>query len=145
MAEFTRAIVSRFRQYVGERRRAKRYTVRLSFSISVPDRAKSSNGSRRTRVMEGHTLDISASGLALIVPAITLGEHHLVGENRSLNVRLELPADSLQLKVSPVRYESLDEHETETGYLIGARILEMTDEDRERFMRYVASLADQKS
>ena len=41
MAEFTRTIVSRFRQYIGERRRSKRHKVRLAFSISVPDRAKS--------------------------------------------------------------------------------------------------------
>lgn len=145
MAEFTRAIVSRFRQYVGERRRAKRYTVRLAFSISVPDRAKSSNGARKTRVMEGHTLDISASGLALIVPAITLGEHHLVGENRTLNVQLELPMGPIKLQVSPVRYESLEEHETETGYLIGVKILESSDQDRELFAKYVAGFAVQKA
>ena len=95
--------------------------------------------------MEGHTLDISASGLALIVPAITLGEHHLVGENRSLNVQLDLPSGSIKLQVSPVRYESLDEHETETGYLIGVKILEMSDEDREKYVRYVASFLEPKA
>ncbi len=144
MAEFTRAIVSRFRQYVGERRRAKRYSVSLGFSISVPDRAKSSNGARRTRVMEGHTLDLSASGLALIVPAITLGEHHIVGENRSLNLKLQLPSGPIDLKVTPVRYESLEEHETETGYLIGVKILEISDEDRAKFAEYASGFSDPK-
>jgi PilZ domain-containing protein len=139
MAEFTRTIVSRFRQYVGERRRAKRYKTRLAFSISVPEQARSFNGAKRTRIMDGHTLDISASGLALIVPAITLGEHHLVGENRSLNVKLQLPVGPIDFKVTPVRYESLEEHETETGYLIGAKILEMADEDRVKFAKYVAT------
>jgi hypothetical protein len=94
--------------------------------------------------MEGHTLDFSASGLALIVPAITLGEHHIVGENRTLNVKLQLPAGTIDLKVVPVRYESLEEHETETGYLIGVKILEMSDEDRARFAAYVSSFSDRK-
>jgi len=144
MAEFTRTMVSRFRQYVGERRRAKRHTVRLAFSISVADRAKSFNGARRTRVMEGHTLDLSTSGLALIVPAITLGEHHIVGENRSLNVKLQLPVEAIDLTVTPVRYESLEEHETETGYLIGVKILEMSDVDRAKFEKYVSGFSERK-
>jgi c-di-GMP-binding flagellar brake protein YcgR len=139
MAEFTRTIVSRFRQYIGERRRSKRYRVRLAFTISEPDRAKSLNGARRTRTMEGHTLDISGSGLALIVPAITLGEHHIVGDNRTLNVNLQLPGGPIDLKVTPVRYESLEEDETETGYLIGVRILEMSDGHRSKFAEYVAT------
>ncbi len=94
--------------------------------------------------MEGHTLDISATGLALIVPAITLGEHHLVGENRSLNVKLQLPVGPIDLQVTPVRYESLDEHETETGYLIGVKILEMSAEDRAKFVEYVSTFPDRK-
>ncbi len=53
--------------------------------------AKNLNGGRTVKDLHGHTLDLSDSGIALIVPAITLGEHHLVGENRSLDVKLELP------------------------------------------------------
>ncbi len=44
------------------------------------------------------------------------------------------------MQVTPVRYESLDEHETETGYLIGAKITTMPDEDRAKFVAYVSSL-----
>jgi hypothetical protein len=91
--------------------------------------------------MGGHTLDLSVSGLGLIVPKITLGEHHLVGENRSLTVKLELPAGAIEMQVLPVRYESLEEHETETGYLIGVRILRMSDEDRGSFADYLKTLS----
>lgn len=94
--------------------------------------------------LDGHTLDLSATGLALVVPAITLGEHHLVGENRGLNVKLELPTGVVELQVTPVRYESLAEHETETGYLIGVIIAEMTEEDRAKFAAYVSSLPQRK-
>ncbi len=140
MAELTRAIVSHLRQFVGDRRHSKRHNVRLQFTLAMASPKKVVNGTRRISTLAGHTLDLSATGLALIVPAITLGEHHLVGENRSLNVKLELPAGAVEMQVTPVRYESLEEHETETGYLIGVRIAAMTDEDRAKFAAYVASL-----
>lgn len=141
MAEFARTIVSRFRQFVGERRRAKRQQTRLLFSISVASSAKSLNGTKRTISMKGHTMDISETGLALIVPAITLGEHHLVGENRSLNVRLELPVGPIEIKAKPVRYESLEDHESETGYLIGVQIASMSEEDSAKFGAFSSTLA----
>lgn len=144
MAEFTRAIVSRLRQYVGGRRDSKRQNVRLPFSLSLASLTKSTNGTRRIISMGGHTLDLSATGLALIVPAITLGEHHLVGENRSLNVKLDLPVGPIELQVTPVRYESLEEHETETGYLIGVKIVGMSDADRAKFAEYIATLLERK-
>ncbi len=140
MAEFTRAIVSRLRQYVSDRRHSKRQDVRLPFRLSLASPAKSANGTRRIISMEGHTLDLSATGLALVVPAITLGEHHLVGENRSLSVKLESPVGPIELQVTPVRYERLEEHETETGYLIGVKIVGMPDADRAKFVEYVSSL-----
>jgi hypothetical protein len=144
MAEFARTIVSRFRKFVGDRRRAKRQRVRLAFSISIPSPAKRRNGSRRTISMDGHTLDLSANGMALIVPAITLGEHHLVGENRSLKVQLELPLGPVEMQVVPVRYERLEEHKSETGYLIAVKIVRMSEEDRARYAEYVPTLLQLK-
>ena len=140
MAEFTRVIVSRLRQYMGDRRHSKRRNVRLPFCLSLASPARNLNGTRRISSLEGHTLDLGEKGLALIVPAITLGEHHLVGENRGLNVRLELPGGSVEMQVVPVRYESLEEHQTETGYLIGAEIVAMPEADRARFSEYLATL-----
>jgi len=44
------------------------------------------------------------------------------------------------MQVMPVRYQSLDEHETETGYLIATRIVSMSDEDRAKFVNYASTL-----
>lgn len=144
MGELARSIVSRMRHFVGDRRHAKRQSVRLAFSLSMPSSAKSLNGSRRLRSMEGHTLDLNQTGLSLIVPAIRLGEHHLVGENRALIVKLELPFGPVEMQVAPVRYETLEEHKSETGYLIGVKIVKMSEEDRARFREYVSTLLDPK-
>ena len=141
MAEFTRAVVSRMRQYVGNRRRARRYEVRLPFKLSLVSVSKNLNGMRRVSVMNGHTLDLSAHGLALIVPKITLDEHHLVGENRSFNISLELPDGAIDLKATPVRYERLEEDTNDTGYLIAVKITSMTDGDREKWDDFLAGVA----
>jgi hypothetical protein len=90
--------------------------------------------------LDGHTLDVSSTGLALIVPAIRIGEHYLAGSDRRLHLKLDLPSGPVEMKLSPVRYESLDESQEETGYLIGARIIEMADADRATFEKYVANL-----
>lgn len=140
MAELARSLVSQLRRFVGDRRRAKRQNVRLAFTLSLVGPAIKLNGSRQSAALRGHTLDVSINGLALIVPTILLGEHHLVGENRKLNVKLELAQGAVEMKVVPIRYESLEEHETETGYLIGVKIVDMGETDREQFTQFVNAL-----
>ena len=81
---------------------------------------------------EGHTSDVSTTGIGSIVPAIRIGEHYLVGEDRRLHLKLGLPTGPVDLYVSPVRYESLEEDPEETGYVIGVRI-NMNEADRTRF------------
>lgn len=145
MAEFTRTIVSRLRQYLGDRRRSNRRRVRLKLSLSLASATKSLNGTRRINSMEGHTLDLSANGLALIVSQITLGEHHLVGENRSLDLKLQLPSGPVEMQAAPVRYERLEEHDDETGYVIAVKIVRMADDDRARYSEYFATLQERKA
>ena len=137
MSELPRRIVSRLRRFVGNRRHSKRVQARLSFTLNLSDPRLSSNGHRRLPSLNGHTLDVSATGLALVVPAIRIGEHYLAGDERKLHVRLELPAGPIEMRVATVRYESLEDG---TGYLIGARILEMSEADRASFDKYVAKV-----
>jgi hypothetical protein len=111
--------------------------ARLSFTLSFSDPRVSSNGARRLPTLDGHTLDVSTTGLALVVPAIRIGEHYLAGADRKLHVKLELPSGPVEMKVATVRYESLED---DTGYLIGARILELSDTDRVSFEKYVAKV-----
>ncbi len=137
MSELPRRIVSRLRRFVGNRRHSRRVSARLSFTLSLSDPRMSTNGHRRLPSLNGHTLDVSSTGLALVVPAIRIGEHYLAGAERKLHIRLELPAGPVEMWVASVRYESLED---ENGYLIGARILEMSDSDRASFDKYVAKL-----
>lgn len=140
MSELPRRIVSSLRRFIGNRRRCKRVRARLTFTISLSDPRVSTNGARRLPTLNGHTLDVSRTGIALIVPAIRIGEHYLAGADRKLHVKLELPSGPVEMKVATVRYECLEDSRDETGYLIGARITEMSDQDRTAYDTYLAKL-----
>lgn len=137
MSELPRRIVSHLRRFIGNRRHSKRVRARLSFTLRLSDPRTNTNGSRRLPSLDGQTLDVSPTGLALVVPAIRIGEHYLAGSDRRLYIKLELPNGPVELKVVAVRYESLED---ESGYLIGARIVEMSDSDRVTFEKYVAKV-----
>ena len=137
MSELPRRIVSRLRRFIGNRRASRRVRARLTFTLSLSDPRVNSNGSRKLPKLDGYTLDVSATGLALIVPAIRIGEHYLAGADRKLHLKLELPAGPVEMRVASVRYEGLED---DSGYLIGARILEMSDSDRASFEKYLTKL-----
>lgn len=139
MSDLAHTIAARLRKFFGDRRRAPRCRARLPFSVSVAGPRAGSNGAQRSRSLDGQTLDLSATGLALIVPAVRIGEHYLVGENRQLDLSLGLPDGMVTMQVSPKRYESLEDG-TETGYLIGVQIEQMSEPDRDRYMEYLNRL-----
>lgn len=137
MSELPRRLVSHLRRFIGNRRRVKRAHVRLNFTLRLGDQRTSSNGARRIPSLDGHTLDISSTGLGLVVPAIRIGGHYLAGTDRRLLIQLELPTGPVEMLLLPVRYESLEEDDDEQGYLIGAHIIEMSPPDRARFEDYL--------
>src|SRR3954447_13330490 len=136
MSELPRRIVSQLRRFIGNRRHSKRVRARLSFTLSLSDPRVGTNGARRLPTLDGHTLDVSSTGLALIVPAIRIGEHYLAGADRKLYVKLELPSGPVEMKVVSVRYEDMEDG---SGYLIGARILEISDADRLKFQKHLSA------
>ncbi|MGB9181941.1 MAG: PilZ domain-containing protein [Pyrinomonadaceae bacterium] len=139
MPETLRFIVNRLRDYVGNRRRVPRYRARLAASLSLFEEKSKVNGARHTQTLEGYTHDLSVNGLALILPAIRIGERYLT-DGRTLRVTLELPNGPIQIHVIAVRYERLEEDTTDKGYLIGTRITAMSDTDRESFADYLETI-----
>jgi PilZ domain len=135
MPELARTIVSRLRAFVRNRRRDKRREARLKFKVTLADRKLSSNG--RSPWVEGYTRDVSINGLALLVPAIRIGEHYLVGDDRVLLLVLELPIGPTELKVIPLRYEGLEDDIAGGGYLIGVKISEASETDLAHYADFV--------
>ena len=140
MPELARTIVSRLRAFVGNRRRNRRKLAKLPFSVTPADRRVNSNGSARIAWLDGCTRDVSFTGLGLIVPAIRIGEHYLVGDSRKLLLKVELPTGPVEMIVGPLRYEALEEDDTETGYVIGVEILEIKDDRKSQYEDFVHRL-----
>jgi len=137
MPELIRSVVSRMRSYVKDRRRSPRIRTRLLFSISVCQKSRVVGAPLRERILKGHTRDVSANGLALLLPQVHLDGHHLAAEGRELHVVLELPGGSVSMVVMPTRYEYLDETELGCSYLIGVKTIEISDEDRSRIENFI--------
>src|SRR5260370_10933635 len=138
MPELFRSMVSRMRVYVRDRRRSPRLRLRLLFSVSIVRKSNGNGSQRHERVLKGHTRDISMNGLALNVPQIHLDGHHFTADGCELKLRLELPSGPISMLVMPIRYERLEEAELGCTYLIGVRVSEMDDEDRERYLSFIA-------
>jgi len=126
MPERLRAIASGLRRLVGDRRRHPRVRARLDASVVL----LGARGESATPPLEGHTRDVSACGLALILPAVRVGDRYLAGEAQTLGVTLRLPAATVKLRATPARYQRLDEDDADTGYLIGLRITDIDARDR---------------
>lgn len=156
MPEFVRSIASRLRVFVGNRRHAPRVRLRLACRVTLLRHASATTtnisssdnlharparphrgdeeATRAALTLEGHTLDVSATGLALILPAIRVGEHYLTGADTRLRITLQLPGGGgeITLSAAPARYEQLERDGDETGYLVGVHITDITAHDHAR-------------
>lgn len=139
MPELIRSAVSRARMYFRDRRRSPRLRVRLAFSLSVvrPSKLKRINGCGQA--LKGHTRDISAHGLALLLPHIHLDGYHLAAEGREIQLVLELAGGAISMVIVPKRYEKLDAAELGCNYLIGARIVRIDGPDDARYQDFISS------
>ena len=139
MPELIRSVVSRVRTYLKDRRQSPRLRVRLLLSVSVQRKTNSNGAPASSRTLKGHTRDISGGGIAMLLPQVHLGGYHVAAEGRELHVVLELPDGPMSLVVLPRRYEMIEESELGCNYLIGAKIVQIADEDRVRLESFVTA------
>ena len=89
--------------------------------------------------MSGETVDVSKTGVAFMVSQIRMKENYLVGQERVLNVEIDLPGGKVRMRVVGRRYEREGIHLSDERYLVGAEIIEMDKPDRDiynQFLRY---------
>ena len=89
--------------------------------------------------MSGETVDVSKTGIAFLVPQIRIKENYLVGQDRPLNVEIDLPGGKVRMRVVGRRYEREGIHLSDERYLVGAEIIDMSKQDRDtynQFLRY---------
>jgi c-di-GMP-binding flagellar brake protein YcgR len=138
MPELVRSVVSRVRVYFKDRRQSPRLRVRLIFNVGIKREVNGNGANRRAKTLQGHTRDLSAKGMALLVPQAHLDGHHLAAEGRELKVELQIGSgDSISMIVAPRRYERLEEAELGCAYLIGVRIMKISEPDQARYLSFI--------
>lgn len=140
MPNLIRHLLGRLRGAVGNRRRAPRYDARLFFSISVLDAEADEEGARSSQTLVGRTRNLSETGFALVVPSLRLGTKYLNDGNAVLRLILDLPSGKTEFQLVPVRSQQLPERDKESGYLIGAKIAQMSPEAQMRLRKFLRTL-----
>ncbi|HLA95117.1 MAG TPA: PilZ domain-containing protein [Pyrinomonadaceae bacterium] len=87
--------------------------------------------------MSGETMDMSKTGISFMVSAIRIKENYLVGHERILNIEIDLPRDKVKMQVIGRRYEREGIHESAERYLVGAEIVNISEEDREAYEHFL--------
>jgi hypothetical protein len=123
-----------------ERRRMRRLNakceVELVANLSFLDTDEL--GADSSLVFFGRTHDLSAGGLAMVLPSTTMDERFCSGTNR-LQLSLFAPDGVIAMEVSPVRCERLTGAYLGQGYLLGTKITNVRD--RAQFDRYLDTLS----
>ncbi len=138
-----RALVTRLTGLIAERSHSPRKKYAAPVKISFErDASRAIHTSTADGVfMSGQTVDMSKTGIGFMVSAIRIKEHYLVGQDRVLNVEIDLPREKVHMQVVGRRYERDAIHESTERYVVGAEIVSISDEDREiyeHFLRFGA-------
>lgn len=136
-----RELVSRFSSSIAERRASvrRRYNVPIKVCFAPEKSMVRSHGRCDEAFLSGETCDVSETGIGFVVSSIRIKEKYLVGQDRLLNLELDLSGRKVRLQVQGVRYERVGIHLSTERYIIGAAIVNVNDEDKpayEHFLRY---------
>ena len=130
-----RKLISRFNKSITERvvSPRKKYEVPIKIWFEPLKNTGKLTMTSENLVMMGETKDMSRSGIGFIVSAIRIRENYLVGGERILNAELDLPGGKVQMQLVGSRYEQVGQHISTARYLVGAKITQMSKEDREAY------------
>lgn len=120
-----------------ERRLKPRYNTELPCDL-MPGGAQILNPDDR---LECRTRDLSETGVGVVASSIYVGYTCVVDEGRTLQVRLALPAGEIEMEATSAHYLRLDSGAEQSTYLIGLRIISMSEKDRNLYDDYLDELS----
>ena len=142
MTQLMRSIATSINAIAGAHFCAPRRRVRLRLRLAWVD-PKTRLPEPRAVTFDGYTCDISATGMAILLPVARFSEQLLNQSHRTIRIVLELATGTIEADAALVRYElvHLNEGMMEPGCLIGAQIVSMRSPDRERFIEHLRSIS----
>ncbi|CAN5343650.1 hypothetical protein BH20ACI2_BH20ACI2_23640 [soil metagenome] len=105
--------------------------IKLWFDADLPN--ERAQEAARAACIIGQTIDISDTGISFLVPSIRTKEKYLVGQERNINVEMDLPTGKVYMKVLGKRYKKVGPHISTERFLVGAIIASLSGTDRENY------------
>ena len=134
-----RELASRFSTALTERRTSARrkFSVPIKICFAPADNKLNLTEPCDESFLAGETVDLSATGVGFIVSAIRVKEKYLVGQDRVLNVELNLAGKKVRMQVMGRRYEAVGLHTSTERYAVGAEIIGMSENDRRAYDHFL--------
>ena len=133
-----RNLIAKFTKSMSARVAAVRCSREVAIKVSFEPTGKTGRlDSTKNLFITGETVDLSGSGIGFTVASIRVRENYLVGEGRVLNAELDLPNGKVSMKIVGQRYELIGEHLSTERYLIGAAIVQISDENRAVYEEFI--------
>lgn len=134
-----RELVSRFNRTITERRASMRrkYSIPVKVCFAPASNPMKLKAPCDHSFLSGETLDLSETGIGFMVSSIRIKEKYLVGQERILNLELDLAGKRVVMRVLGKRYERVGIHLSTEKYLVGATIVEMDDNDRAAYEHFL--------
>jgi len=125
---------------VRNRRRGPRFNAHLPAGISLIDGKAQAGKVSYSQPSRGHCETVSMFGMALSLVGTRFTEEELSVHSRLLFVRVDLPDGPIEGVVTIVSSERVGEA-ARKRWILGVRIQQMSDADRERLANYIEKRA----
>ncbi len=109
--------------------------IKLWFDADLPN--ERAQEAARAACIIGQTIDISNTGISFLVPSIRTKEKYLVGQERNINVEMDLPTGKVYMRVLGKRYKKVGLHISTERFLVGATIASLSGTDRENYETFL--------
>jgi hypothetical protein len=144
-----KSVAARLGRSLNKRRRVLRlgvrFEARLPFIVTLLGTENgSAKGHRDTPALFGFTSNLSETGLTLLLPSVRIGNAYLTDVESYLEVKLELPGGPVAIRTASVRFEQLARKDAGCGYLLAVRIVNMQNDDRDRYVAYLKTIGNEE-
>lgn len=98
----------------------------------------------KNMAIPGETVDLSRTGVAFLVSSIRDKEKYLVGQERKLNIEIDLPSGKVTMQVIGKRYEKVGVHLSMEKFLVGAQIVRLESESNAAYDHFLRNGAGRR-
>lgn len=122
------------------KRRARRFKVRLNLRLAKILKERFGEETLYGLELSGYTQDISKIGLAIVLSDTRADDADFSDSRMGFSVWLDLPTETVKMRIVPVRREQLLTGPEKGHLLIGAHIRGISEADRHALHSYIETL-----